>query len=121
MQPAAWGPPLWFFLHTMSHNFPENPTPEIKAMYRDFFVSLGHVLPCKHCRDSYQAITRDLDLNVFKSRRSLSRWVYDLHNTINLKLRKPCGPSYGAVARSYEALRAGNPKVKARIALFPRD
>ena len=50
MLTTVWGPSMWHFLHTFSFNFPVKPTKEDKKHYKDFIVSLQHVLPCKHCR-----------------------------------------------------------------------
>ena len=50
MLTTVWGPGLWHFLHTMSFNYPNEPTNEQKKHYRDFVLSLEHVLPCKYCR-----------------------------------------------------------------------
>ena len=32
---SIWGPPLWHFLHTMSFNYPVNPSSEDKKYYRN--------------------------------------------------------------------------------------
>jgi hypothetical protein len=50
MLTTVWGPSVWHFLHTMSFNYPTNPTQEQKEQYRNFVLSLQHVLPCKYCR-----------------------------------------------------------------------
>ena len=50
MVTSVWGPPMWHYLHTMSFNYPVNPTPEDKKHYRDFIINLQYVLPCKYCR-----------------------------------------------------------------------
>ena len=47
MLTTVWGPSLWHFLHTMSFNYPVNPTQENKQQYRAFIFSLEHILPCK--------------------------------------------------------------------------
>ena len=47
---SVWGPAMWHYLHTMSFNYPVNPTPEDKKHYRDFIINLQYVLPCKYCR-----------------------------------------------------------------------
>ena len=46
----VWGPSLWHVLHTISFNYPVNPTEEQKQQYKDFVLSLGNVLPCGACR-----------------------------------------------------------------------
>jgi hypothetical protein len=50
MVTSVWGPPMWHYLHTMSFNYPVNPTPEDKKHYKDFIINLQYVLPCKYCR-----------------------------------------------------------------------
>ena len=50
MLTTVWGPAMWHYLHTMSFNYPVNPTLEDKQQYRDFILSLQYVLPCKYCR-----------------------------------------------------------------------
>ena len=50
MLTSVWGPPMWHFLHTMSFNYPVNPSAEDKKHYSDFVYSLRYVLPCKYCR-----------------------------------------------------------------------
>ena len=30
MNPKIWGPHAWIFLHSITLNYPENPTPELK-------------------------------------------------------------------------------------------
>jgi hypothetical protein len=120
-QPRVWGPPLWFFLHIVSVNFPVRPTVEQQMEYYTFFKSLGYVLPCKHCREAYAEWTKSLTLSSFASRSTLSKWVYDLHNRVNYKLGKTSGiPSYPDVLQFYEQFRGGdsNPdKYKAQVVL----
>ena len=50
MMTKIWGPAMWHYLHTMSFNYPVNPTNDDKKNYRDFILNLKNVLPCKYCR-----------------------------------------------------------------------
>ena len=50
MVTKIWGPVFWMILHTISFNYPVNPTEEDKHHYKDFIYSLRYVLPCKYCR-----------------------------------------------------------------------
>ena len=52
MLTTVWGPSMWHYLHTMSFNYPVEPTAEDKKHYRDFMLNLQYVLPCKYCRDN---------------------------------------------------------------------
>jgi len=49
MLTTVWGPSMWHFLHTMSFNYPGEPTDEQKKHYMDFILNLRNVLPCKYC------------------------------------------------------------------------
>ena len=40
MLTTVWGPSLWHFLHTMSFNYPNEPTPEQKKSYMNFIYQL---------------------------------------------------------------------------------
>jgi len=50
MLTTVWGPAMWHYLHTMSFNYPVEPTIQNKKHYRDFVLNLRNVLPCKYCR-----------------------------------------------------------------------
>jgi hypothetical protein len=108
MLTSIWGPPLWHTLHTISFNYPVNPTKEQKENYYNFFKNLRHVLPCKYCRINLKKNLKSVPLkkSVFKNRDSLSRWVYNLHETVNKMLDKKSGLSYNDVRERYENFRA---------------
>ena len=83
----VWGPPAWTFLHTVTYNYPENPTNEDKSNYLNFFDSLKHVIPCDKCKGHYKENLKKYDLNnSLNSRKDLARWFYDIHNLVNDKL-----------------------------------
>ena len=50
MLTTVWGPSMWHYMHTMSFNYPVNPTAEQKKRHREFILNLPHTLPCKYCR-----------------------------------------------------------------------
>ena len=108
MVTSVWGPPLWHYLHTMSFNYPVNPTMEDKKHYKDFILSLQHVLPCKHCRLNLKKNFKALPLtnNDMKNRDSFSRYVYNLHEIVNRMLQKKSGLSFCDVRDRYEHFRS---------------
>lgn len=103
--PNYWGPALWTTLHTMSFDYPENPTEEEKSNYRNFFHSLKYVLPCGVCRKHYgKSIDQTYPIDpALKNRDTLSRWLVEFHNTVNKRLNKPV-VSYDSVKERYNAL-----------------
>lgn len=83
----TWGPSLWRFLHATSFSF--QPTDVSRRQMLQFLRSLGPVLPCSKCREHYQVyIDARLDERVVQDVNTLSRWVVDLHNSVNKKTGK---------------------------------
>ena len=105
---SVWGPMLWSYLHTMSFNYPTEPTPENKKHYRDFVLNLRHVMPCKYCRMNLVKNLKELPLTVdhMKNRETFSRYIYNLHELVNKMLNKQSGLSYEDVRDRYENFRS---------------
>ena len=54
MDPEIWGPHAWIFLHSITLNYPNNPTMYDKQHYKTFFTSLQNILPCDWCSRNYK-------------------------------------------------------------------
>ena len=108
MLTTVWGPSIWHFLHTMSFNYPNEPTKEQKKHYRDFVLNLENILPCKYCRINLEKNFKKLPLTpeCMKNRYTFSKYIYDLHEHINKMLKKKSGLSYEDVRERYEHFRA---------------
>jgi hypothetical protein len=108
MLTTVWGPPMWHYLHTMSFNYPVNPTTKEKHDYMNFIKSLVNVLPCKYCRINLKKnfIKLPINLKVMENRHTFSKYVYDLHELINNMLNKKSGLTYEEVRDRYEHFRA---------------
>ena len=110
-----WGPCMWYFLHTISFNYPAKPSTEDKKHYMAFLKSLQYVLPCKSCRENYKKNINSgckLNMTVLKNRDSLSRWMCKLHNIINTQLCKKKQMKYEVCRDFYEQFRARCSKPK---------
>lgn len=108
MMTSIWGPTLWHSLHTISFNYPVQPTVTQKKDYYNFFLSLENVLPCGKCRTNFKQNIIDVPFNmdVMESRYTFSKYVYDLHEHINKMLHKKSGLTYEMVRDRYEMFRA---------------
>ena len=108
MLTTVWGPGLWHFLHTMSFNYPIDPTAEQKKQYMKFILSLEHILPCKYCRINLKKNFKmvPLKMSSMKDRESFSKYVYRLHEHINKMLGKVSNLTYDEVRERYEHFRA---------------
>ena len=108
MLTTIWGPGIWHYLHTMSFNYPVNPTAADKRHYRDFVLELKYVLPCGKCRKNLMKTLKKHPLNVsdMESRETFSKYIYHLHEYVNKMLNKKSGLSYDDVRERYEHFRA---------------
>lgn len=82
MNPKIWGPHAWVFLHTITLNYPDNPTPEQKKQYQRFFQSLADVIPCDKCKYNYIKKIKNNPVNV-NNRTELVKWLLTIHNDVN--------------------------------------
>lgn len=108
MLTTVWGPAQWHMLHTMSFNYPNEPTNEDKKYYMLHVKNLVHVLPCKYCRMNLKKNLRKLPLTLadMKNRDSFSRYVYKLHELVNKMLGKTSGLTFEQVRERYEHFRS---------------
>ena len=108
MLTSVWGPSFWHVLHTISVNYPVNPTCEDKQHYKTFIMSLKHVLPCRYCRDNLDANLKKAPLNTdaLKNRENFSKWMYKLHEVVNQSLGKKSNLKFREVQDRYEHFRA---------------
>ena len=108
MLTSVWGPSMWHYLHTMSFNYPVNPSCADKAHYRNFILSLKYVLPCGKCRKNLCKNLQKLPLKMshMKSRATFSKYIYDLHEIINHMLGKESNLTYDQIKERYEHFRS---------------
>jgi hypothetical protein len=108
MLTSVWGPTMWHTLHTISFNYPVNPSKSDKRNYRNYILQLKYVLPCKYCRMNLLKNLKVLPLtmNKMKSRETFSRYIYELHELINKMLNKKSNLTYEDICQRYEHFRA---------------
>jgi hypothetical protein len=122
MVTSVWGPPMWHYLHTMSFNYPVNPTPEDKKHYKDFIINLQYVLPCKYCRINLANNLKKKPLQMcdMNSRETFSRYVYELHELVNKMLKKQSNLTYCDVRERYEHFRSRCTEESPKLFKFKR-
>jgi hypothetical protein len=122
MLTTAWGPAIWHYLHMMSFNYPVNPTNEDKKHYKDFIISLQYVLPCKYCRMNLTNNFKKKPIQMcdMANRETFSRYVYDLHETVNKMLHKKSNLTYCDVRERYEHFRSRCTEEKPKLFTFKK-
>jgi len=107
-QTSTWGPATWHFMHTISFNYPVNPSYQDKIHYRNFILNLQNVLPCKYCRINLKTNFKQLPITMetMKNRESFSKYIYELHELVNKMLKKKSHLTYYDVRERYEFFRS---------------
>lgn len=96
-----WGPEAWNFMHAVTFAYPkEHPSNEDKENISLYFKYIGKNLPCERCRYHFGKILQTHPIDT-KNRETISRWLVDRHNDVNLRLGKPTLP-YDFVKKKYE-------------------
>lgn len=120
IQTRIWGPSLWFFLHCMSVNYPVHPSRADKVRHLSFLLSLGGVLPCGYCRESFlrnlygafkacgSVSGRLVDQPAFKDRESFFTLLWHLHAIVSRSIGKTdyVTPVRDVVRATYESFRS---------------
>jgi hypothetical protein len=102
MDTRFWGPSAWQLFHLIA--FKSEHPDDVLNMMKD-------VLPCRFCRESTTQFVKEHPL-----RGDPGKWLYDLHNRVNDKLRKQAkedptvvdpgaDPSFAEVKAKYAALK----------------
>lgn len=97
-----WGPSAWQLFHWISFHA-KNPKPMLEIM--------KDVLPCKFCRKSTTEFVTAVPLQG-----DAGKWLYELHNKVNNKLRTQChddpnvvdpgpDPSFEDVEKKYRNMK----------------
>ena len=106
MNVKKWGPGAWVYFHTLTFNYPLEPTDYDRKRYKNYFSDTQKMLPCIHCRNSYKVYIEFLPIEPFlDDRQGVTYWLYRLHDLINKKLFTD-SPDFVDVVRSYEDIRA---------------
>lgn len=106
MDTRFWGPSGWNLLHLIAHNPPKNA--EIVLQWMEL---LEYILPCKYCRASFHQYIRlqPLTVEIIRDPTAFGRWMYDIHNRVNDKLRgqgllTSANPAWSTVQKRYDSL-----------------
>ena len=85
-----WGPSAWKFLHTITFNYPMNPSNYDKDVYKNFFKNLGLILPCGICSYNYNIHLDKYPIeNYLSKKEDLVKWLIIIHNEVNKLHNKP--------------------------------
>lgn len=87
LDPAVWGPPVWFVLLTLALTYPLRPNEVTKKKYYDFVQNLPLFLP--EGTNFVEVLDQYPVTPYLEGRESFTRWVIFVHNRVNEALGKP--------------------------------
>jgi hypothetical protein len=88
--PKIWGPHFWFVLHTIALNYPLHPNETSKKKYYDFIQNLPIFIPISDMGNSFSRLLDKYPVIPYlDSRDSFIKWMYFIHNQVNLSLKLP--------------------------------
>ena len=89
---AIWGPMGWMTLHSISVNYPENPSSLDIQLLNTYMDAFGECITCPHCKQDFASMFpkyKSLHPEWSSSRYNLFLAILRMHNTVNRKLDKP--------------------------------
>jgi hypothetical protein len=90
--PKEWGPPFWYVMKCISHNYPLQPSPNSRMNVKKFYEMFGDILPCEDCMKEYKDVLIKMPLdNSLCCRDCLIKWVTAVHNEIAARVQKKTG------------------------------
>jgi hypothetical protein len=91
MKPEIWGRHMWYSIHFIALNYPEEPSIDDMRYYKSFYENLHQVIPCYKCSVNYvkHLNERPLELSDLQNSKTLFNWTVDIHNIVNKELKKP--------------------------------
>jgi len=80
----VWGPPLWFFIHTIAMNYPDRANDVTKRKYYDFVQNLPLFIPNVEMGNRFSRLLDKYPVTPYLDKReSFIRWTVFIHNKIN--------------------------------------
>jgi len=90
LDPEVWGPHYWFFLHTVAHNYPEQPNRAMKRKYYDLVMNMPLFLPHPEASILFKKLLDKFPVSPYLDKGADFRhWLHFIHNEVNQHLGKP--------------------------------
>lgn len=84
MDPLIWGRPFWFLLHTITLNYPNQPTEIDIADYSQFVRLFQKMLPCETCQQHFGEFIKQYPIEKYlQKKEDFILWMNTAHNNVN--------------------------------------
>ena len=108
-----WGPLYWKFLYTAALTYPNHPNDITKRKYYDLIMNFPLFIPNENMGNTFSKFLDNYPPQSYlSSKESLIKWVWFVHNKINIFLGKPEMNYYEAMNTFYEDYKPKEKKKK---------
>ena len=100
----VWGPVVWTFLHTLAAKLKEDSFPVIRADIVGLIKTVCHEIPCPNCQEHASEYMSKVYWDRIKCKKDLITMLWEFHNIVNMRLRKPLFSLEDCEARYQKAM-----------------
>tara|TARA_B100000989_G_C19500322_1_gene453968 strand:- start:489 stop:950 length:462 start_codon:yes stop_codon:yes gene_type:complete len=84
-----WGNNIWYLFHTIAHKLKEESFGLLKNDLIETVKSICRNLPCPDCAKDATDVLNRIDYNTINTREDFELMLFNFHNYVNRKLKKP--------------------------------
>jgi hypothetical protein len=84
-----WGPPVWFFFHTLAEKVKADKFDQLKKDMMDIIRSICNTLPCPVCAEHATNYMKKIHDSSIKSKEDLKLMLFQFHNEVNKRKGYP--------------------------------
>lgn len=84
-----WGSSVWNLFHTIAHKIKEDKFAFHKSNIIYIIENICNTLPCPECSKDATAMLKKVDFAQINSKEDFKLLMFNFHNAINTKLKKP--------------------------------
>ena len=113
LNPEIWGPWYWNTLYTIALSYPLKPNDTVKKKYYDFIQNFPLFIPIPDIGNTFSKFLDSYPPQSYLStKESFIKWVWFIHNKINIFLGKHEMGYYEAMDAFYEDYKPKDVKKK---------
>ncbi len=102
-----WGEPTWFFLHTMAQKIKPEHFHTVRQGLLQQINTICRNLPCPDCSAHAGQYLDNSNFNAIQTKDQLITFLYDFHNSVNVRKNIPLFPKSELMAK-YSAANTAN-------------
>lgn len=89
MKKSIWGPLFWKTLHCMIIHINDSLFQSEKQILWENIKGIINIIPCPYCKQHATNYIKKVNHNSFKNKESMIKYIHNLHNEVNERLKKP--------------------------------